>query len=174
MLTRKVYIFLTVVIMFLLGAVSVSQAAPPLQEGAADTSVQNDNDDDQGPPRMHPVANALAQRFQTGYNDIMSFHQQGYGFGQIMKAHALAEVLEEAEVLDKTPEVLMAEARQVGWGRLLKDNGLHPSAAGRGLKLGKQGHGNRPAFAGPPGGNRPAFAGPPGGSGPPGQLKKGN
>lgn len=171
MLTRKVYIMLTVVIIFLLGAVTVSQAAPPRQEGGTDSSVRDDDDDGQGPPfktRLHPVALVLANRFQMDYDQIIALHQEGFGFGQIMKGHALGEVIK-----DKSPRTLMVEARQVGWGRLLKENGLHPSAAGRGLKLGKQGRGNHPVFIDHPGGNRPAFAGPPGGSGPPGQLKKG-
>ena len=143
MLARKTSMIFTLVMIFLLGAVTVSQAAPPFQEG-----------DDEGSPlktRRHPVAKALAHRLGVGYEEIISLHQQDYGFGQIIKAYTLA-----GQLNNKTAQAVLLEARQVGWGQLLQDNGLHPSAAGQGnkfghFKSGPQGQGNRPAQFVPPG-----------------------
>jgi|GEM_PF-6051700 len=137
-----------------------------IQEG--DTPDQDDDDkgdddsDDDGSlleNGQHPVANAIAQEFNITNEEIVALHQAGYGFGEIAKAYSLADELGMA------PEDILPQAREVGWGKLLKDNGLHPSLAGKGNNLG--------AIMSKHKGNRPVHAGPPGGDGPPGLIKKG-
>ena len=115
----------------------------------------NDNDDGSlVENKQHPVANALAEEFNVDYEEIMALHQAGYGFGEIAKAYTLADKL------GMTPQEILPQAQEMGWGELLKAHGLRPSMAGKGNNLGaimseQTGQGNRPAHAGPPGGDGP-------------------
>jgi hypothetical protein len=105
--------------------------------------------------KEHPVASAIAEYFGVEYGKIMSLHEAGNGFGNIAKAYFFANRLE----LSLTPEGLLQQAHESGWGNVLKEQGIHPGTVGNG------------------GSKRPAQAGPsdnvgPGNDGPPGQLKK--
>jgi hypothetical protein len=115
----------------------------------------------------HPVAAAIAAYFSHSdvfttpvtYAGIMALHEEGLGFGVIAKAYFAAEKL------GIDPQVLLdAFAAGMGWGQIMKENGLHPGRAGRGGSLGDimSGHGNSQL------GDSGA------GHTPPGQLKKGN
>ena len=112
----------------------------------------------------HPVAAAIASHFSgvfstpTTYAGIMALHEEGLGFGVIAKAYFAAQKL------GIDPQVLLDQfASGMGWGEIMKENGLHPGRAGRGGNLGDimSGHGNSQSDAS-------------GGRIPPGQLKKGN
>lgn len=139
----------------------------PILQGDDDTPDPDDDDDgddldDDGSllkNEQHPVANAIAQEFNITHEEIVALHQAGYGFGEIAKAYSLADELGMA------PQDILSQVREVGWGKLLKDHGLHPSLTGKGNNLG--------AIMSKQKGNRPAHAGPPGGDGPPGLMKKG-
>lgn len=76
--------------------------------------------------RQHPVATALAQYFDVDYDEIMSLHEAGSGFGNIAKAYFFADQL------GLTPQDLLLEAHSSGWGNVLKQNGIHPGAIGKG------------------------------------------
>lgn len=76
--------------------------------------------------QQHPVATALAEYFDVDYNEIMSLHEAGNGFGNIAKAYFFADQL------GLTPQDLLLEAHTSGWGNVLKQNGIHPGAVGKG------------------------------------------
>ncbi len=76
--------------------------------------------------KQHPVATALAEYFEVEYNEIMSLHESGYGFGNIAKAYFFADQI------GLTPEELLLEAHGSGWGNVLKENGMHPGSVGNG------------------------------------------
>jgi hypothetical protein len=112
----------------------------------------------------HPVASAIATHFSevfstpTTYEGIMALHEEGYGFGVIAKAYFAAQKL------GIDPQVLLDQfTAGMGWGEIMKENGLHPGKAGRGGNLGDimSGHGNSQSDTS-------------GEWAPPGQLKKNN
>ncbi len=119
----------------------------------------DDNDDDTGDTDdtgtwHHPVADAIASFFDASYDEVFGLHEQGNGFGTIVKAYFLAETIGGIQ-----PGELLIEAKASGWGNVLKDNGIHPGNAGNNKNkttpaddlqgTENQSHGNAPAFAGP-------------------------
>ena len=103
----------------------------------------------------HPVANAIADFFDVPPEEVASLHEEGNGFGNIVKAYFFADKLDPP----MKPQELLEAAHESGWGNVLKEGGIHPGSVGNG------------------GGNRPEkekTGGPPGGDGPPGQTKKNN
>ncbi|MCB9079520.1 MAG: hypothetical protein H6631_18105 [Anaerolineaceae bacterium] len=88
-------------------------------------------------PKQHPVAAAIAEYFDVPYEEIMSLHENGYGFGNITKAYFFAKKLNQMNMdmegaTPVTPEDLLNEAHGSGWGNVLKDNDIHPGAVGNG------------------------------------------
>lgn len=75
---------------------------------------------------QHPVAAALAEYFEVEYDEIITLHEAGNGFGNIAKAYFFADQL------GLTPQDLLLEAHTSGWGNVLKENGIHPGAVGKG------------------------------------------
>jgi hypothetical protein len=122
------------------------------------TNDGTDGDTDDGTDdsaKQHPVASAIADFFDVPYDEVASLHEDGNGFGNIVKAYFFADKLEPP----MTPQELLEAAHGSGWGNVLKEGGIHPGSVGNG------------------GGNRPEkekVGGPPGGDGPPGQSKKNN
>lgn len=134
------------------------------------------NDGMDGGTKDHPVASALAEFFsekyevEIGYNDIMDLHQAGNGFGNIAKAYFFAAEL-GLDIGD--PNALsgfLGDAKDLGWGNVLKENGIHPGAVGKGHSREWPKKGDSPEEED----TLQGAGGPPGGGGPPGQLKKGN
>ncbi|MBE7549799.1 MAG: hypothetical protein HS126_01805 [Anaerolineales bacterium] len=76
--------------------------------------------------KQHPVGSALADYFDVDYEEIMTLHDAGTGFGNIAKAYFFADQL------GLTPQDLLLEAHTSGWGNVLKQNGIHPGAVGNG------------------------------------------
>jgi hypothetical protein len=77
--------------------------------------------------KQHPVATALADYFEVDYDEIMRLHEEGNGFGNIAKAYFFADQL------GLSPQDLLIEAHTAGWGNVLKQNGIHPGAVGKGV-----------------------------------------
>jgi len=87
----------------------------------------------------HPVGMALADEFDVDYDDIMTWHCDGFGFGEISRALLLAEAGaddgedgeeavegdEEGTVLD-WEAYLQLKADGQGWGQIVKASGVHP------------------------------------------------
>lgn len=101
--------------------------------------------------KEHPVASAIAEYFGVTYDEVMTLHEDGFGFGNITRAYFFADKFDPP----LTPMELLDAAHGTGWGKILKENGLHHGSVGNA-------NGNRPEQAGP------------GSQGPPGQLKKDN
>ena len=110
------------------------------------------------PPVQNPVAAYLAGLTGLTYEEVIALQQEeGYGLGGIGRAYLFSEAT-GVPLLDA-----LAQAKEIGWGNLFKEAGLHPSGAGLGsLFGGGQLGGGPPEGAGPPDG-----VGPPEGAGPP-------
>jgi len=76
------------------------------------------------------VGSALATHFGVPYEEIMGWHQQGLGFGGIVKAHSIVEELGGVLTVE---DVLNLKLSGIGWGRMSKDLGLSPSSKNRNL-----------------------------------------
>lgn len=156
MLNNKLKITLIFGIIFLLNVVSVTQAAPPLQ-GPSGTSqghtldldpegnnlgavMKSSNAEDNAGEndKQNHVATALADYFgEMSYEEIMALHQSGIGFGNIARALYFTREFD----LGMGAADLVVEAGQSGWGKTLRDNGIHPGSLGKGK-------GNQPKHAG--------------------------
>lgn len=90
------------------------------------------------PEGPHPVAQALAQSFDVLYEEIMGWHEDGIGFGNIAKAYFLADELEDEG--PTVEDVLTEKLSGTGWGRLMKALGLSPSSKDRNLGQVMSGH----------------------------------
>jgi hypothetical protein len=135
-------------------------------DGATDDGTTDDETD----PTLHqhPVASAIADYFGVEYDEIMTLHESGNGFGNIAKAYFFADKLE------MEPAELLESAHSSGWGNVLKENGIHPGSVGKGNNKqvetpeeptdtietssqpgsqGNHGGGVNPDLAGPGGGN---------------------
>jgi hypothetical protein len=100
------------------------------EDGTTDDGTTDEDTTDDGTTeeviKQHPVATALAGYFEVEYDEIMTLHEDGYGFGNIAKAYFFADQL------GLTPQDLLLEAHDSGWGNVLKENGIHPGAVGKG------------------------------------------
>jgi hypothetical protein len=116
-------------------------------------------------PLTHPVANRLAAEFEVDVTEILGWHCDGFGFGEIARALLMAEADDDLDYED----YLALKAGGLGWGQIMQTTGLHPSALAPGRVISGQGNrdgrpGGRPDHAGPPedrGGGPPDHAGPP-------------
>jgi hypothetical protein len=88
----------------------------------------------------HPVGLALATYFDVLYDEVMTWHEDGVGFGGIAKAYFLAGALEDEGLTAE--DVLVERLSGTGWGRLMKAFGLSPSSRGKNLGWVMSGHGD--------------------------------
>ena len=66
-----------------------------------------------------PVATRLSKDFDVSYSEIMTWHCQGFGFGEIARAYVLAQNSK------LTVEEIFAERKAgKGWGQIFADEGL--------------------------------------------------
>ncbi|MFW5748948.1 MAG: hypothetical protein ACOCYT_04970 [Chloroflexota bacterium] len=82
-------------------------------------------------PLTHPIAVQVADEFDVNVEYVVELHCEGYGFGNIIRAFLLTEENEELDV-----EALLAQAEEGGWGAILRESGLHPSALAPGRVIG--------------------------------------
>jgi len=92
------------------------------------------------PEGAHPVALALAVFFDVFYDEVMGWHEDGIGFGNIAKAYFLADELEGEGVA--VEDVLGDKLSGVGWGQIMKSLGLSPSSRDKNLGKVMSGHGD--------------------------------
>ena len=92
-------------------------------------------------PMTHPVGIVLALYFNIPYTQVMSLHDQGWGFGNIARAYLTA--LNSGGVL--TP-ALVLDLRQagMGWGQIKREYGVHPGGNGLGSIMGHKHDAPRP------------------------------
>lgn len=100
----------------------------------------------------HRVAKAIADHYELDYETVIGWHCDGFGFGDIAIALKLAEEM-ETDVED----LLAQFAEGTGWGVMMKEAGIHPSAlalgriiSARSERLGPPDHAGRPDDVGPP------------------------
>jgi hypothetical protein len=69
----------------------------------------------------HPVATRLADAFEVPYDEIMGWHCQGFGFGEIARAYLLAQHAKDGKT---AAEYLALKKSGQGWGQIMKDAGV--------------------------------------------------
>lgn len=91
---------------------------------------------------QHPVAARLADALGVDYATIWAWHCKGNGFGEIARAYLIARAanVDVSHLFDMRDQ-------GTGWGKIIKDLGLHPGdfAPGKLMKLKShgKGHGNK-------------------------------
>src|SRR4051794_18591555 len=75
----------------------------------------------------------IAATFNVSYDEVMAFHCDGNGFGEIVRAYALAAAGTDGKT---AADYLALHKSGKGWGQIVKDSGVKPSdlAPGRLLK----------------------------------------
>ncbi len=83
----------------------------------------------------HPIALSIAATFGVSYDEVMGYHCSGMGFGNIVRAYALAAA-SEGEVT--AGDLLERHKSGEGWGSILRESDVHPAklAPGQVLKHG--------------------------------------
>jgi len=92
----------------------------------------------------HPVGLALATYFDVDPAEIMAWHEQGIGFGNIAKAYFLVEILAGDGVTETVEGILDLKQPGSGWGQIFKSYGLSPGGKGRNLGWVMSGRGQPP------------------------------
>ncbi|MBN8592292.1 MAG: hypothetical protein J0M33_11045 [Anaerolineae bacterium] len=82
--------------------------------------------------QSHPVAQQIADTFGVPYDEVMALHCAGSGFGNIVRAYALAAA---AGDLSLTTTYLERHQGGEGWGQIVRESGVHPSALAPGRVL---------------------------------------
>ncbi|MBK8138141.1 MAG: thrombospondin type 3 repeat-containing protein [Chloroflexi bacterium] len=94
------------------------------EDGVGNACDDDDDNEDRGcvGTSAHPVGTRIANEWELDYETVMEWKCDGFGFGQIIIALRLAEELGEdaADMLDAFKN------GEGGWGKLMKDRGLHP------------------------------------------------
>jgi len=107
---------------------------------------------DDTPEKESRVGLILAERAGVPYEQIAAYHRAGYGWGSIWRG------LRYSELTRISLEEALAQAREVGLGKLYLDADLHPGM--RGLGLGSLMRKGLVHNAGSDGVGPPAWAGP--------------
>src|SRR5262249_41655615 len=93
-----------------------------------------------------PLAVLISNSVGVSYDEVISWHCKGFGFGEIIRAYLLAQ--KTSLTVD---QVLGMRAKGQGWGKIMKASGVNPKdlAPGSVIKVTK-GKGNNPKGT-PPG-----------------------
>jgi hypothetical protein len=67
----------------------------------------------------HPVATRLADTFEVSYTEIMKWHCDGIGFGEIARAYLIAK--HSKLTVD---QIFTLRKKHMGWGQIIKASGL--------------------------------------------------
>jgi len=97
-----------------------------------------------GGPNAHPVATRLAAAFGVSYDEIMSLHCQGIGFGNIAKAYLLAK-----KTGKNAADFFALRKSGEGWGQIMKGANVKPSELSLGQAVKGQGKKAGPTSASP-------------------------
>lgn len=123
---RLIYLGLAAALIFSsLGAVPAA-AAGNHQEEDVDPFCSGTGD------YVHPVAQAIAEKYDTSYEQIMTWFcgdgdqsdQEKPGLGQIMLALQTAETSKEGEHAGEAAYFLQQRAEGKGWGQIWQEEGL--------------------------------------------------
>ncbi|MCI0713483.1 MAG: hypothetical protein L0154_25225 [Chloroflexi bacterium] len=110
------------------------------EEEEEDCEEEDDEDDEEDTgacTNLNPVGETLAEAYEVDEEDILGWRCDGYGYGEIARALALADLSG-----DDADEILARRADGEGWGNILKDYDIHPSelAPGHAISRGKNKH----------------------------------
>ncbi len=137
MKTWKLFLAVALAVVAVLLISSVVLAAP----AATGSAPINRVNDDPEPiltdtlPTTHPVGIIIALYFNIPYTQVMTLHDEGFGFGEIARVYLTAYATDGA----LTPEqVLDMRLAGVGWGQIKKDYGVHPGGKGLGAIMGNK------------------------------------
>ncbi len=110
-------------------AVPPTLAAPaPAVQTATATAACADN-------AGQPVATRLATAFQVPVDEIMDWHCQGFGFGEIARAYLLVQLSEDEQDTLTVDQIFAWRKSGQGWGNIIKAFGVDPSRLAPGLVI---------------------------------------
>jgi hypothetical protein len=81
----------------------------------------------------HPVALRLSKLMDESYADIMAWHCDGNGFGEILRAYLISQKTDMS-----VDELLQMHKDGEGWGKIMKDADLKPSDLNLKIHKGKK------------------------------------
>ncbi|MBE2268636.1 MAG: hypothetical protein IAE80_10440 [Anaerolinea sp.] len=94
--------------------------APDVTPTPESTAIPTDEADDCNRPD-HPAAEVIAERFDVPYDEVIGWHCDGFGFGEITRAYVLAETTGET-----ADSYLERRRGGEGWGQIIRESGVHP------------------------------------------------
>jgi hypothetical protein len=99
-----------------------------------DDDDDDDDEDSETCSSLNPVGEVLASEYEVDEGTIGEWRCDGYGYGEIARALALADLADE-----DAADILARREDGEGWGNILKDYDIHPSelAPGRAISNGK-------------------------------------
>ena len=68
----------------------------------------------------HPLAEGMTETFEITYDEVMTLYCDGYAFSDILLA------LETSELVDQSPEALLARLRTRSWEEIWDEFGITP------------------------------------------------
>ena len=68
----------------------------------------------------HPIAEGMTETFEITYDEVMTLYCEGYAFSDILLA------LETSELVDQSPEALLARLRTRSWQEIWDEYGVSP------------------------------------------------
>lgn len=89
----------------------------------------------------HPVGMRLADAFDVSYDEIMAWHCQGIGFGEIARAYALQHLSADGDEPLTVEGLFDRRFAGEGWGNIVKDSDVAPNelAPGQVKRFGSDG-----------------------------------
>lgn len=100
---------------------------PWLSEETDPDEDPHDEDNPLSKPQ-HPVALWMAKRFDPSYEDFMAMHEDGLGWGNIVKAYHMAEAIAQANSNEEVSgeDLLDMRLEGKGWGNITRELGTKP------------------------------------------------
>jgi hypothetical protein len=92
------------------------------EDGSTTDATTDEENECEEEAAEHPVGSSIAEAMDVDYDEVMDWHTQGYGFGEIARAYLIAE-----EVGDSVEDIMARRAAGEGWGSIMQDYGLRPS-----------------------------------------------
>ncbi len=136
MKTWKVFLAVAMAVVAVVLMTSIVMAAP-----ATGSAQVNGMYDDPDPiitdtlPVTHPVGIIIALYFHIPYTEVMTLHDEGFGFGEIARVYLTAQASDGA----LTPEQILAMREDgMGWGQIKKQFGVKPGGNGLGSIMGNK------------------------------------
>ncbi len=108
---------------FALSASGIAWANTGAAMGMADATVTPEPTETPEPESDSRVAQAIADEFEVDVEEIIALHAEGLGYGEIVKAYALAEASGKT-----VEEILAMKEEGMGWGEIAQALEVKPGA----------------------------------------------